>query len=69
MEGMDMADEAALNQALSDLSVAVQAILDKLANVPDAPDLTDEVAQIQNLTDAIKQAVTPAEPPVEPPVE
>lgn len=84
-----MADEAALDQALSDLgtqvdelAAAAQTIVEKVSNLPDAPDLTDEIATIQGFggkvsetTAALKDAAaTDAEPTnggtvEEPPVE
>lgn len=86
-----MADEAALDQALSDLgtqvddlAAAAQAIVEKVSALPDAPDLSDEIATIQGFggkvsetTAALKDAVaapaetTPPDEPVEeePPVE
>jgi hypothetical protein len=71
MERIIMADEAALDQALtdlgahvSDLQAAAQAIIDKVSNLPNAPDLSDEIATIQGFgskvgdtTDAINAAV------------
>jgi hypothetical protein len=82
MEVMDMADEAALDEALAGLSTqldelqsAAQSVLEKVSTLPDAPDLTDEIATIQGFgdklattTQAMKDAVAaPAEevPPVE----
>jgi len=80
MERYDMADEAALDQAISDLSTqlddlqaAAQSIVDKVSNMPDAPDLSDEISTIQGFgsritstTDSLKAAAgdstTTAEP-------
>jgi len=70
MERYDMADEAALDQAISDLSTqlddlqsAAQSIVDKVSNMPDAPDLSDEISTIQGFgsritstTDELKAA-------------
>jgi hypothetical protein len=70
MERYDMADEAALDQAISDLSTqlddlqsAAQSIVDKVSNMPDAPDLSDEISTIQGFgsritstTDSLKAA-------------
>jgi hypothetical protein len=78
LEGINMADEAALDQALSELSGQLTALIDaskvlieKVQAVPDAPDLSDEWNAIQELgtkvneaTAAITEAVT-APAPVE----
>lgn len=78
-----MADEQALDDAIAALTskvteavAAAQTILDKVSNLPNAPDLSDEIATIQGLgdqlsasTQAMRDAVTAPEPPAEPPVE
>jgi len=89
MERFDMADEAALDQAISDLSTqlddlqaAAQSIVDKVSNMPDAPDLSDEISTIQGfgtrvtdtttaLKDAASAGATEPAPPAEgtPPAE
>ncbi len=67
-----MADEAALDQAISELSTAVDSLVSKVAATD--VDLTDEVASIQAITGRIGDALaapaaeTPAEePPAEEP--
>ena len=65
MERIDMADEQALDDALATLSTqvtdlqnAAQAIVDKVSNLPDAPDLSDEIATIQNIGTSVSDATT-----------
>lgn len=71
-----MADEAALDEAIAQLSTnvdelqaATQSIVDKVSNLPDAPDLSDELETInslsQRVTDtkaSIDEAVAAGEP-------
>lgn len=77
MERVDMADEAALDSAISELSTqvdelqaAAQAIVDKISSMPDAPDLSDEIAtlqgfgtKMQDTTTALKNAAGGSETP------
>ena len=78
-----MADEAALDQAISDLSTqlddlqaAAQSIVDKVSNMPDAPDLSDEISTIQGFgtrvtdtTTALKDAASAGAAEPAPPAE
>jgi hypothetical protein len=82
-ERVIMADEAALDQALADLGthlddlqVAAQSIVDKVSALPNAPDLSDEIAtlqgfgsRLQETTDAITTAVAPPADTAPPPAE
>lgn len=64
-----MADEQALDQAIQELSTAVDAIVAKASEAD--IDLTDEVASIKEITGRIGDALAaPAAPPAEePPAE
>lgn len=83
MERFDMADEAALDQAISDLSTqlddlqaAAQSIVEKVSAMPDAPDLSDEIETLQGFgtrvtdtTTALKDAAAAGATTEPPPAE
>ena len=65
MERVDMADEAALDQAISDLSTqlddlqaAAQSIVEKVSAMPDAPDLSDEIETLQGFGTRVTDTTT-----------
>ena len=69
-----MADEAALDQALSDLGTrlddlqtAAQAIVDKVSAMPNAPDLSDELSTIQSFGERVTTTTTEIADAVNPP--
>lgn len=67
LERKIMADEQALDDALAELSTAVDGIVAKVSE--SGIDLTDELDTVQGITQKIQDALAapaPAEPPAEP---
>ena len=60
-ENLIMADQAALDAAITSLTTAVDAIVAKLNEVPDV-DFTAEITQLTAATDEINAALAPPEP-------
>jgi hypothetical protein len=58
-ERIIMADQDALDAAIASLQTAVDAIVAKLGEVPNAPDFSAEVASLTAATDEINAALAP----------